>query len=105
MNKYKTIIPKSYRESLEESIEKKLLDNSLNRRTIDNSTEEPLMSTNKSIIFIKLPKKNIQNINNFRSSLYEASIKRLKQQRSNHNKDLKIPSIAPRKKNFQEFEE
>jgi hypothetical protein len=62
--------------------------------------EEPLMSTNKSIIYIKLPKKSHQNVNNFRASLYEASIKRLKQQKSNHSKDVKIPQIHPKKKKF-----
>ncbi len=44
------------------------------------------MSTNKSIIYIKLPKKNYSNLANFRASLYEASIKRLKKQHVVHNK-------------------
>lgn len=103
MSKYKTLSPSSQRESLQESIERRLLDNSLNRRSIESSLEEPLMSTNKSIIYIKLPKKNHSNLANFRPSLYEASLKRLKQQKSNHSKDTTIPHINPKKKNFEEF--
>ncbi len=67
MNQLRTI-PNSNREKLEDTISKKIIDSSTNRNTIDSAS--PLMSTNKSIMYIKLPKRNHQLSNNFRSSLY-----------------------------------
>ncbi len=55
------------------------------------------MSTNKSIIYIKLPKKTQKTNNFFRSHLYESSLKRLKQQKVTIIKQDKIPSIANKK--------
>lgn len=51
------------------------------------------MSENKSIIFIKLPKKSQKQPNSFKASLYESSLKRLKQQRVTLIKETAIPTI------------
>jgi len=67
MNKYKTINTQSPRQSLENAIQTRMINNQINRLTIDQGD---LMSTNKSIIFIKLPKSNNQTHSEFKTSLY-----------------------------------
>ena len=55
------------------------------------------MSTNKSIIYIKLPKKAQKNNSFFKSHLYESSLKRLKQQKVTIFKEDKIPPIGTKR--------
>lgn len=64
------------------------------------------MSSDKSIIFLKSPKITKPINNSFRSSLYESSLKRLKQQRMAILNETLIPRIKePRKKTYQSLEE
>jgi len=71
MSKYKTIVEKVNKQSLEEAIENRLLTNRITRMAlVSPQVEKALMSTNKSIIYIKLPKKTQKNSSFFRSSLY-----------------------------------
>jgi hypothetical protein len=62
------------------------------------------MSSNKSIVFIRMPKKPQPYTNSFRSSLYESSLKRLKQQKVTLLRDSIIPNIR-NKRNYQTLEE
>jgi hypothetical protein len=104
MNKYKTISPQANRESLEESIQNRLLRNRLQRGPEDGDYDEAFMSTNKSIIFIKLPRR--QAGNQFKASLYENSLKRLKKQNATIIKDTStIPFLSERREEYSSLEE
>ena len=57
------------------------------------------------MVFIKLPKKPQPYSNSFRSSLYESSLKRLKQQKVTLLKDTLMPRLSPAQKTYQSIEE
>lgn len=105
MNKYKTLDYPAADGQLEENIQERLRLNRKAKATLQSQYSDQLpMSENKSIIFIKLPNKNYNQINSFRSSLYESSLKRLKQQKVTLLKESVIPSINSRR-TYETFEE
>ncbi len=105
MNKYKTLDYPAADGQLEENIQERLRINRKAKATLQSQYSDQLpMSENKSIIFIKLPNKNYNQINSFRSSLYESSLKRLKQQKVTLLKESVIPSINSRR-TYETFEE